>query len=366
MYNSYIKIKKAYENINEENLKLKIELDTKPVIQKTKKMTSDEKKEFIEIFNDLKKINERLADELKTVKQNKIELEKMYQNEVENNKLPPELLDLEKIKKNIQTEFNDLTNHKQETENKIKEFETLKIDAENKIIELEDKKIEYQKVIDEYNKLPQVKLYQMEICNENNSSYYTYNFDQLENVHSIKLLNYSIPSNIFNIEEDKNNTFEFQIDDEEIKEIILETGKYTIDELIKGLNKNDFGILFELDEVTQKIFVNCNDIFKIIPSPLSIIVLGFSDNNYSNNKEYRASKIYDLRNDNKVLLYLNNIDNQQPFAILIPNSTCAAVINFEEPITLNKLDILFKDSKGRIHNFYNLEHAVSLQIEVKN
>jgi hypothetical protein len=206
----------------------------------------------------------------------------------------------------------------------------------------------------------------MEICNENNSSYYTYNFDQLENVHSIKLLDYSIPNNTFNIEEDKNNSFEFQIDDEEVKEITLETGKYTIDELIKALNKNDFGILFEVDEVTQKIIVNCNDTFKIIPSPLSIIVLGFSDNNYSNSKEYKASKMYDLRNDNKVLLYLNNIDNQQPFAILIPNSTCAAVINFEDPITLNKLDILFKDSKGRIHNFYNLEHSVSLQIEVKN
>ena len=366
LYNNYIKMKKAYENINEENLKLKIELETKPIVQKPKKMTSDEKKEFIEIFNDLKKINEKLADELKIAKHNKLELEKQYKIEIENNKLPPELLDLEKIKKEIQTEFTELTKHKQETEDKIKLLETKKNDAENKIVELENKQLEYQKVIDEYNKLPQVKLYQMEICNENNSSYYTYNFDQLENVYSIKLLNYSIPNNMFNIEEDKNNTFEYQIDDEEIKEITLETGKYTIDELIKGLNKNEFGILFELDEVTQKIIVTSNDIFKIIPSPLSIIVLGFSDNNYSNNTEYKASKMYDLRNDNKVLLYLNNIDNQQPFSILIPNSTCEAVINFEEPITLNKLDILFKYTKGRIHNFYNLEHSVSLQIEVKN
>ena len=207
----------------------------------------------------------------------------------------------------------------------------------------------------------------MEICNENNSSYYTYNFEELQNIYSIKLLNYSIPNNIFNIEEDKNNTFEFKIDDnDEINEIILETGKYNIDDLIKSLNKNNFGLLFEIDQVTQKVIVNSNKIFKIIPSPLSIIILGFSNNNCSNKTEYKATKLFDLRNDNKVLLYLNNIDNTSPFAILIPNSTTSAVINFEEPITLNKIDILFKDSKGRIHNFYNLEHNLSLQIEVKN
>ncbi len=371
LYNSYVKLKKEYEIINEENLKLKIDLETKPT-QKGKKISSEERKEYIGIFNDLKKINEKLADELKNVKTTKIDLEKEV-NLLKENKMPPELVELDKVKKDIQNEFLELTKHKQETENKIKEYEDNKSTLENKkleidtkIKELESKQIEYKKVIDEYNKLPQVKLYQMEICNENNSSYYTYNFDQLDNVHSIKLLNYSIPNNIFNIEEDKNNAFEFQFDDEDITEINLETGKYVIDDLITALNKNNFGLLFEIDQVTQKVVVNSTKNFKIIPSPLSIIVLGFTENNYNNKSEYKASKMYDLRSDNKVLLYLNNINSQTPFAVLIPNSTSPALINFEEPISLNKLDILFKDSKGRIHNFYNLEHSVSLQIEVKN
>lgn len=376
LYNNYIKIKKAYESINEENLKLKIELETKP-IQKVKKMSSDERKEYIGIFNDLKKINEQLVDELKNLKTNKISLEtdnKTLENEINTlkEKLSPEFLDLDKIKKEIQNEFVELTKHKQDTENKIKELDLIKTENNDKIKELETKKNELenkeqelQKVINEYNNLPQIKLYQMEICNENNSSYYTYNFDQLNNISSIKLLGYSIPSNLFNIEEDKNNTFEFQIN-EEPNEIKLETGKYNIDELLKALNKNNYGFIFTLDQVTQKVVVANNVPFKIISSPLSIIVLGFCDNNYNDNIEYKATKMYDLRNDNKVLLYLNNIDNQTPFAILIPNSTSPALIKFEEPISLDKLDILFKDSKGRLHNFYNLEHTISLQIEVKN
>ncbi len=370
LYNNYIKIKKAYEITNEENLKLKIELDSK-LVQKNKKLPINEKKEFIEIFNDLKKINERLTEEIKNLKNVKITLETDLKT-LKETQLSPELLDLEKIKKDIQHEFVELTKHKQETENKIKEYENnknvleiTKIETENIIKELETKQIEYQKVIDEYNKIPQVKLYQMEICNENNSSYYTYNFDQLDNIYSIKLLNYSIPPNIFNIEEDKNNTFEFQFNEDENLEIKLETGKYNIDDLLKTLNNNNYELTFELDHITQKVIVKSKNIFKILSSPLSSI-LGFNNNEYIDKTEYKAYKMFDLRSDNKVLLYLNNIDNQNPFAILIPNSTSSAVINFEEPTTLNKLDILFKDSKGRIYNFYNLEHSISLQIEVRN
>jgi hypothetical protein len=130
------------------------------------------------------------------------------------------------------------------------------------------------------------------------------------------------------------------------------------------LNKNDHELFFYLDEVTQKVIISSNKKFKIISTPLSTFNLGFIDNDYINSKEYKAKKIYDLRADNKVQLYLNNINDTTPFAILNPTSTSTATINFERLISLDKIDILFKDSKGRYHDFYNLEHNISLQIEV--
>ena len=206
----------------------------------------------------------------------------------------------------------------------------------------------------------------MEICNENFSSYYTYNFEKLDNISSIKLLSYSIPNINFNIEEDKNNIFEFEFESNNSIEIKIESGKYNIEELLTALNQNDYGLIFNLDSITQKVKIFSEKEFKINPTPLSISNLCFTNNNYENLKEYKACKIFDLRSDNKILLYLNNIDNTSPFAILYPDSTSNAILNFENLISLEKLDILFNDYKGRIHNFYNSEHTISLQLEVKN
>jgi len=365
LYLNYLKLQKNIEILTNENNILKKNT--------SKKLNKNEKKEYIEIFNDLKKINDKISEELKNYKTEK----NMYMNELnslkekytllnenyillkETNSKPKELIDLEKIKNDISSEFKELSNIKEENEQKINLIKKEKNELEININE-------YKTIIEEYNKINNTKFYQMEIHNENFSSYYTYNFEKLDNIASIKLLSYSIPSINFNIEEDKNNIFEFEFEANDVIEIKLESGKYCIDELLSSLNKNEHGLIFSLDNITQKVTVSSEKEFKINPSPLSISNLFFTDNNYENLKEYKATKIFDLRSDNKISLYLNNIDNNSPFAILYPESTSNAILNFENLISLEKLDILFKDSKGRIHNFYNSEHNISLQLEVKN
>ena len=365
LYLNYLKLQKNNEILTNENNILKKNT--------SKKLNKIEKKEYIEIFNDLKKINDKISEELKNYKTEK----NMYMNEFnslkekytllnenyillkETNSKPKELIDLEKIKNDISNEFKELSSIKEQNENELNIIKKEKNELEININE-------YKTIIEEYNKINNTKFYQMEIHNENFSSYYTYNFEKLDNIASIKLLSYSIPSINFNIEEDKNNIFEFEFEANDVIEIKLESGKYGIDELLNSLNKNEYGLIFSLDNITQKVTVSSEKEFKINPSPLSISNLFFTDNNYENLKEYKATKIFDLRSDNKISLYLNNIDNNSPFAILYPESTSNAILNFENLISLEKLDILFKDSKGRIHNFYNSEHNISLQLEVKN
>jgi hypothetical protein len=73
-----------------------------------------------------------------------------------------------------------------------------------------------------------------------------------------------------------------------------------------------------------------------------------------------------LRSDPKVLLYLNNIDEINPFAVLYPDLSSKAEINFQNSVSLETLDILFRDTLGNLFNFHNLPHSLSLEIEVRN
>ena len=344
LYSNYLNLQKKYNSLLEENNILK---------KKSKKMSRNDKDEYIKIFNDLKKINTKLFEELKNYKNQVNILNDQVNILNEMNNKPKELIDLEKVKNEISVEFKNLSKIKDENESMIDT--------------IQKEKDEYKIIIDEFNKIHNIKFYQMEICNENFSSYYTYNFEKIDNIASIKLLSYSIPSIEFNINEDKNNIFEFEFEPNIVLEIKLDSGKYTIDDLIIALNKNDHELIFKLDIITQKVIISSEKEFKICPTPLSISNLSFINNNYENLKEYQAEKIFDLRLDNKILLYLNNIDNQIPFAILYPGeSSSNTILNFENSISLEKLDILFKDSKGRLHNFYNCEHNISLELQVKN
>ena len=67
-----------------------------------------------------------------------------------------------------------------------------------------------------------------------------------------------------------------------------------------------------------------------------------------------------------MFLFLNNIDYSTPFAVLYINNQGNYQFKFEKPIILNKLDLSFKDSKGRPFNFYNLTYSLNIQLEIEN
>jgi hypothetical protein len=112
--------------------------------------------------------------------------------------------------------------------------------------------------------------------------------------------------------------------------------------------------------ITQKIKIKSELDFTIIKTNLSTINLGIY--NEDTGKEIIADNIYDLRIDNKVYLFLNNITTT-PFAILNPNNTIIeSETIFENEVVINYLDILFKDSNNNEVNFYNIKHYLNIQV----
>jgi hypothetical protein len=249
----------------------------------------------------------------------------------------------------------------QQRETEIKQME---LSLQQRELELEHREQEYLKLYNNYLNLINIKNYQLEIEPDNDENNYRYNINNLSNVVGLKLLNYSLPLKRFNIEENINNHFKYRMNND-LKDIRINTGFYTIDQLILALNSNQRDMVFELDSLTQKIIINSDNEFIIIKTTLSTEVLGLKDSS-EKSSNFMASKIWDLRIDNKVYLFLSNI-NDKPFAVLSPtNSVSDSEIKFEKPITLQFLDIIFRDSKGNIINFYNMKHYLNMQITVVN
>jgi hypothetical protein len=175
-------------------------------------------------------------------------------------------------------------------------------------------------------------------------------------------MSYSIPVPRYNIEEDKNNILKIKIKDE-ITEIKLNSGKYKIDDLLSLLTKkSDFN--FELN-IEEKVEISGKEYteFDIIPTPLSTEVLGFSKE-YTDDNSYVADKTWDLRIEDKIYLFINNIEEKIPFAVLYVGNQAVQQFKFDEPIELDNLEIEFKDSKGRQFNFYGLNYSINVQVEI--
>ena len=61
---------------------------------------------------------------------------------------------------------------------------------------------------------------------------------------------------------------------------------------------------------------------------------------------------------------MNNIDNSAPFAILCYDGISNAEVKFENEITLDKLEIVFKDSKGHLCNFHISSHNLTFNLSI--
>ena len=174
-------------------------------------------------------------------------------------------------------------------------------------------------------------------------------------------MSYSLPQTRFNINK-YNNTLSFKIN-EDISNININPGKYTIDEIIIILNNKLSNIKISINN-EQNIVIESENNFNIIETVMSKDVFGFISE-CSNNNKYTSDKLWDLRINDKVYLYLNNLSDN-PLGVLYFNGQSDIQFKFQEPFDLDYLDITFKDVKGREHDFNNLPHSLSFLIEQIN
>ena len=230
-----------------------------------------------------------------------------------------------------------------------------------KELELNKKETEMKVLLKKYSYLYGLKHVQMDISPQTPTSKYVFNFNRIGNIHGIKLMSYSIPVPRYNIEEDKNNIFKIKSNEETI-EIKLNSGKYKIDDLLGVLNKKS-KFTFELN-YEEKVEIKGENEFVIIPTPLSVEVLGFTETPSELANEYVANKTWDLRVEDKVYLFINNVEESVPFAVLYTGNQAVQQFKFDEPCELDNLEIEFKDSKGRPFNFYGLTYSINVQLEL--
>ena len=254
-------------------------------------------------------------------------------------------------------------------QNVNKEYELLKLKQEeinNKLLLLNNKEIEMKQLVNTYNSIIRLQHLQLEVSNESESEY-TYTFGvPIKNVMSIKLISHTIPEPKYNIETNKNNLLLFKINDT-THNIELNSGLYNIELLINEINRllesNNLNISTKIS-LDQKIVFTSENNFDILPTSLLVNNLGFSNEEYSNNNEYKSNKVWDLRLDNKVYLYLDNLSDN-PFGVLYFNnlSNTNLQFKFDKPFNLNKLDIKLLDTKGMKYNMNNLPHVLSFVLE---
>jgi hypothetical protein len=260
-----------------------------------------------------------------------------------------------------------------------KHFDILKKDLANdfqKLYEKEriinDKEEEMKLLLKKYNYLYGVRHIQMDISPQNPVNDFVFEFPQVNNIIGVKLMSYSIPQPRYNIEENKNNIFKIE-SAQSTKEFKLNSGKYKIEDILSILS-NKSNLTFELNyeqkvEISSKKKNNDDseepEIFDIVPTILSKEILGFV-NNCSTKHSYVADRTWDLRIEDKIYLFINNIDETVPLGVLYLGNQAVQQFRFEEPVNLDRLELHFKDSKGRPFNFYGLTYSLNIQLEIND
>ena len=303
----------------------------------------------------MKSVNIDFKGDVQKMNQMKEMIERLEQENMELKQLIEKNNDIEKlneIKQQIANEFHDLDS-KAKTIN-LKETELAK------------KESDVKQLIMNYDYLFKSMQVQFEVTNMENKSEYIYSMNPIEKVMGIKLMSYSLPQPRFNVEENKNNTLMFKINDTE-HTVSVKSGKYTIDNLITVLNNNIIKTIQDSDiklyvNSEQNIVIESEKEFILIETILLKENFGFITKNDISNS-YTSDRIWDLRIEDRVYLYLNNLSDDIPFGILYFNGLSPCQFKFENPYKLDKLEIVFKDMKGRPFNFHNLPHSLSFLVD---
>lgn len=269
---------------------------------------------------------------------------------------------LNDIKKQIANEFHLLESKEIEISKKNNELELKELELVKRNNELELKEIDFNSRNQKYDYLFKSNFLQIEVSDINNNSSYKWKINKpITNVIGIKLMSYSIPQSIFNINK-YNNHLIFKINEETIN-INIDEGKYNIDEIITIFNNKLTDIKLSINN-QQKIIFESDNNFDIISTCMSKEIFGFTLD-YNNNNKYISNNIWDLRISDKIYLYLNNISDN-PFGILYFNGHSDIQIKFKDPFDIDLFDVSFKDVKGREIEFNNLPHSLSFVIEQLN
>lgn len=237
-----------------------------------------------------------------------------------------------------------------------------KIDLE-KINSLDNKLDYFNRKITDVNNKEKFQLVVDSRKNGNNTSQYKYNLSRkLNNFFRIELVNYSVPKNYYNIN-NNNNTFVYKINNEE-KNIKIENGLYNIENLLNKLNENQ-DLIFSIG-FNQKIKISSDNEFVLVESNLLKNNLGFKEIIEEKIKEIEADNLYELRQPSYFLLYIDNIDNNSPLAILNINGNSFGKIELNQPSELEHLDIRIVDENNNLVEFENRYHTLNFKLEIYN
>ena len=207
-------------------------------------------------------------------------------------------------------------------------------------------------------KNPSIKSLQLDVNKKD--ALYNFQFNPINNVVALKLLSYNLPQPVYNIFE--NSRFIYKMND--IENIInIPKGNYNIEILLNNLNKNN-DLVFSID-ITQKISVISKDntMFQIVPTLISF-KLGFINNQLLSN--IIADRVYDLRMPSKLLLFIRNVNKDEPLCSLNFNNSSICNLQFNNSLTLNSLELEFYTEDNILYNFNDLFYNLSFGLDTIN
>ena len=283
----------------------------------------------------------------------------------------------ENINKNNKKKLLDLIKQAKKVNNKKKQ----KHDSENSSSDKEEEEEDIKpiKKTVKFKKTPKItqklsKLVSIDASEHAEPEYFNdYMVDlpnDVKNVIGIELLDYKFPPELCHITKE-NNKLIIIIDDDE-KEIELEPGKYSINEIIEGLqdvfNQYEIKINIDIDNNEHIILSSLETEFSFKNDKNSLtIMLGFTKDHYEDERVYKSENKHSLVS--KIYLYIDNISKNEPFGIIdLQNKKNTSIIKkFNQPISVIKEMILkFKRRQTKdddLINFDNKPHQITFKFE---
>ena len=349
-------------------IKILKEKDEKNKLENEKKIL--ESKKIIDKLNNEVKLKEKDLNG-KTTKEIFNLIKQKYDNIRKNKEFyENKIKELDEREKNIENNENDIEDRIKEISIKERDIESLKETINLKLKNRELEEIEFDKksnildkILEKYKNELEKKYLQIEISSDDKSEY-DFNFSNVNNISLIKLISYSLPNNIYNINNNNNELIiNFENDDNVV--IKIKPGKYNINNLINNINDKLENIQLSLTD-TQNIKITSEKPFRLVKTNLSYNNLGFKKYNEEFEKNLLSDHIWDLRLPDKLYLFIDNINNNIPFGILYFNKIIQSEIKFDDPINLNNFHIRICDKNKNLYDFNNLKHTLNFQLEVVN